>query len=354
MKVLADASLPGLIEAFPEPFQLTLYHHPDEIARLIPGQDALLCRSTLKVNQSLLKNYQPRYVATASSGTDHLDHCWLESQNIKVIDAKGCNARSVADYVIASVAYLQKQQLIQGKKAGIIGYGKVGTLVASRLQAARFQTVLYDPLKELREPHSFKSCALDDLYSVDLLCIHAELHGTQPYPSKDLINSAFLSKLNPGTVIINAARGGIVNEEDLLRTEKLTYCTDVYLNEPAVDERIIDKSTLSTPHIAGHSLEAKYIAVAMVSERLHQIAGVPNPVFATPQRMQVIRLDATQSWQDQVLSLYNPWDETMVLKQAEKKEAAFIRVRKNHQNRHDFLLYSNLDLGEQSRLLLGE
>lgn len=354
MKVLADASLPGLVEAFPEPFQLTLYHHPDEIARLIPGQDVLLCRSTLKVNQSLLKNYQPTYVATASSGTDHLDHCWLESQNIKVIDAKGCNARSVADYVIASVAYLQKQQLIQGEKAGIIGYGKVGTLVASRLQAAHFQTVLYDPLKELRERHSFKSSALDDLYSVDLLCIHAELHETQPYPSKDLINADFLAKLKPGAVIINAARGGIVTEEDLLHTEKLTYCTDVYLNEPAVDKRIIDKAALCTPHIAGHSLEAKYIAVAMVSERLHQIAGVPNPVFATPQRTQVIRLDATQSWQDQVLSLYNPWDETIELKQAENKESAFIRVRKNHQNRHDFLLYSNPDLGEQSRLLLGE
>lgn len=121
MNILADASLPGLKQAFPKPFHLTEYHHPDEIAQLLPGQDILLCRSTLKVNQSLLKNHCLQYVATASSGTDHLDHLWLGSQNIQVIDAKGSNAQAVADYVVACLAFWNNSTLSMGiKQASLV------------------------------------------------------------------------------------------------------------------------------------------------------------------------------------------------------------------------------------------
>ena len=88
MKILADASLPGLEQAFPKPFCITYYHHLEGIADLLPGQDVLLCRSTLKVNQSLFGTSHIPYVATASSGTDHLDVQWLTSQNTQVIDGK--------------------------------------------------------------------------------------------------------------------------------------------------------------------------------------------------------------------------------------------------------------------------
>lgn len=354
MNILADASLPGLNQAFPEPFHLTLYHHADEIIHLLSGQDVLLCRSTLKVNQSLLKNHSVRYVATASSGTDHLDHDWLVSQNIQIIDAKGCNARSVADYVVSSLAYLEQHQLIQGKKAGIIGMGKVGTQVATRLHAADFQTVTYDPLKAINEPQEFQSCVLEELFQSDLLCIHAELHNNQPYSSMNLIDQHFLAQLKPGCVIINAARGGIINEEALLHTQQpLTYCTDVFLNEPSVDKRIIDKATLCTPHIAGHSLEAKYVAVAMISAALHQQAGLPTPQFATPKIRKTLNIPDSPSWQRIALAIYNPLIETQQLKAAINKRSAFLTARKNHQNRHDFLLHVDSIWNQQTRLVLG-
>lgn len=331
MNILADASLPGLIEDFPEPFHLTYYRQPDEIQKLLPGQDVLLCRSTLKINAQLLQNHQLRYVATASSGTDHLDHDWLATQKIQIIDAKGSNACSVADYVVASLAYLEQHQLPQGKKAGIIGLGKVGTQVQERLQTAGFKVLTYDPLKALHEP--FQSCDLKDLWQVDLLCIHAELHDTEPYPSVNLINYDFLSHLKPGCVILNAARGGIVNEEDLLNTQqKFTYCTDVYWNEPAVDKRILQQAFLCTPHIAGHSLEAKYAAVAMISATLHQILGLENPKFAVPKITEVQKPGS-------ILSIYNPLEETLLLKNAEDIATTFLKVRKDHQKRHDFWVY---------------
>ncbi|WP_454785159.1 NAD(P)-dependent oxidoreductase [Legionella sp. WA2024007413] len=354
MNILADASLPGLDQAFPNPFNLTKYHHHDEITKLLPGQDVLLCRSTLKVNQSLLKNHCLQYVATASSGTDHLDHIWLDSQNIKIIDAKGSNAQAVADYVVACLALLEQQHLMHGDKAGIIGLGKVGTKVAARLQAADFKTITYDPLKAEREPAAFQSCSLEELYQVDLLCIHAELHNTHPYPSTNLINQNFLNQLKSGCVIINAARGGIVNEEELLHSTKpFIYCTDVYLNEPKINKRIIDKSTICTPHIAGHSLEAKYAAVAMVSSALHHIAGLSLPQFAVPSLPQILSFKKDKPWYDTILEIYNPLNETLALKQAADKNSTFLNVRTNHQTRHDFSQYfADSILDYKTKLLL--
>ena len=276
MNILADASLPGLDAAFPDPFNLTRYHTCDELMDKLCEHNILVCRSTLKVNEALLKNTHINCVATASSGTDHIDLKYLKQQRIQLFDAKGSNANSVADYVMSCIAYSDQQHLLKGKKVGIIGMGQIGTKVYARLTALGFQLHTYDPLKA-EQDSSFQSCELHDLFPCDLLCVHAQLHETQPYPSLNLIDNDFLSQLKPGCILINAARGGILNEEALLNTPiPLVYCTDVYLNEPEITKRIIDKATLCTPHIAGHNLEAKHAAVARVSEQIHRLAKLPH------------------------------------------------------------------------------
>lgn len=341
MNIIVDGSLPGIDAAFPWPFKVTRYYSEDELVHLLHQQDILLCRSTLKVNSALLKNTHLKYVATASSGTDHINRQDLCLQHIQLIDAKGCNATSVADYVISCIAYLDPKNLMAGKKAGIIGMGRVGTKVSTRLIAAGFDLLAYDPLKANRE-NEFQSCDLEDLYQCDVLCVHAELHATTPHPSVNLIDDAFLSRLKPGCIIINAARGGIINEEALLSTpQELIYCTDVYLNEPAIDTRIVDKTTLCTPHIAGHSLEAKYAAVALVSEQLHRLEGLPVPQYATPELTKSFDVQIEGPWQEQILSLYNPLDETLQLKLALDKKDEFLKLRQNHNTRHDFSVYLN-------------
>lgn len=331
MNILADESLPGLQAAFPKPFHVSTYAVEDEIPALLKNQDVLLCRSTLKVTAALLGNHPLKYLATASSGTDHLDHAYLQSRSIQTIDAKGANANAVADYVIASLAWLDSKKLIKGNKAGIIGMGQVGSKVFLRLLAADYEVCTYDPLKT-----NFQSCELKELYNCDVLFVHAQLHHTFPFPSFNLINQQFLQQLKPGCIIINAARGGIINEQALLDNKQpLVYCTDVYLNEPTIDKRIVDMATLCTPHIAGHSLEAKYRTVALVSEQLHRIAKLPVPLYQSPLE-QVLIPEKGISWQDLALSLYNPINETIELKNASHLESAFLNVRKNHINRHDF------------------
>jgi erythronate-4-phosphate dehydrogenase len=345
MKILADATLPHLDELFSTSFQLIRYHTQDELVTHLPDSDLLLCRSTLKVNAHLLMHSTIQCVATASSGVDHIDADYLAKRGIQQLDAKGCNAEAVTDYVQSTVTWLKANHLIQGYSAGIIGAGEVGRCVAQRLRAMNFDVIQYDPLKAHLDPH-FQSCTLAALTACNLLSIHANLHDTQPFPSRDLLNPSFLSQLQPHSILINAARGGIVNEDALLHSKQpLTYCTDVYLNEPHVDPRIIDYATLCTPHIAGHSIEAKLRAVEQISRALHLQHHLSPPKFSLLSQPNDPCASSFQPLTpDQILHCYNPCIETVAFKAAPNKDAAFLNLRQAHTHRHDFSRYANTTL----------
>ncbi len=347
VKILADASLPGLDASFKKPFKLTSYQNKQMLMDALPYHDVLLCRSTLKVNAALLKNSKLSCVATASSGVDHIDKDYLKTQNIALFDAKGCNAEAVADYVLATLAYLKIHNKISGSgmRAGVVGAGEVGSRVIQHLKALGFKVFAYDPLKP-----NFASCTFEALTHCDVLCIHANLHNTKPYPTKNLLNTAFFEALKPNTVIINAARGGIIDETELLSTQKnIIYCTDVYLNEPSINPEIINYATLCTPHIAGHSIEAKQNAVIHLSQKLHAhfsltyslrtptCSGYPDNIKTTgclgqaeARRLEEIFTKSMGS----ILNLYNPLAETLKLKKVTDKQAAFTTLRRQHRRHH--------------------
>lgn len=351
MKILADATLPNLSILFREPLILATYKNQKELHDLLPESEVLLCRSTLKITKELLADSKIKCVASASSGIDHIDSKYLKNAGIKLFDAKGSNARSVADYVIATVAYLSKYNLIKGNKAGVIGIGEVGKLVVERLEAAGFEVICFDPLKEkLNSNYSYRS--LDELTKCDLISVHANLHNIKPHASLNLISSNFINALKPNTVIINAARGGIINEQALLNNlNPLTYCTDVYTNEPNINKDLIDKATICTPHIAGHSIEAKDGAVLNLSQQLHQYYGLSIPLFNQNFNTQPQLQD--KAWQDLILDLYNPIKDTKILKTTSTIAESFLIQRKSHTNRHDFSFYNASLLNDKTKLLLG-
>ncbi len=354
IKILADATLPNLVEFFNPRFDLTLFHSKEHLMELLPHNKVLLCRSTLTVNESLLNHHSIECVATASSGSDHIDKAYLNHHHITCFDAKGSNARAVADYVISSIATLKQANKITGNLAGVIGVGEVGTRVVSRLKAAEFNVICYDPIK-MQHDKEFISCKLTELMSCNLLCIHANLHKTPPFSSWDLLNADFLAQLNPNVTIINASRGGIVNEDALLSSIKpITYCTDVYLNEPDINPEIINFSTLCTPHIAGHSIEAKHNMVAYVIQKLHRHYGLEAP----PVKISISKHDLTityqTDWQAYALELYNPLGDTKILKQASEKKEAFLVQRNAHKDRHDFNVYKMKNLNQQTKRVLDQ
>lgn len=345
MKILADASLPHLKTWFNPAFLLSTYKNEQELCTLLSQHDILICRSTLRVDATLLANSPIQAVATASSGTDHVDISYLKSRNIPLFDAKGANAHAVADYVMCVLASLQSCSKLQGMQAAVIGMGAVGVLVAARLEQLQFKVHCYDPLRALFDP-IFNSCSWEAVLQCDVICIHANLHDEPPFPSKHLFNADCFAKLKPQVVIINAARGGIVDEADLLSAScPITYCTDVYHHEPEVDTTLVQYATICTPHIAGHSKEAKSTAIEYISRKIHhhyqlpfimdkpypEAADSPTSVFVMPSR----RL----AWEDFALAVYNPMQDTMYLKNACNKERAFVQLRTGHY-RHDFCCYA--------------
>ncbi|MCX7090097.1 MAG: 4-phosphoerythronate dehydrogenase [Legionellales bacterium] len=337
IKMIADASLPDLSHLFPTSFQVTRFVEARDLREQISDQDVLLCRSTLKVDADLLAESRIACVATVSSGTDHISAGYVAQRKIHVIDAKGTNASAVADYVVACLASLQ-QQGFGGQQAGVIGMGAVGTTVTTRLQELDFQVHGYDPLRAMQDTQ-FSTCDLNALLVCDLLCVHANLHDQVPYASRHLLDATFLSQLKPGTVIINAARGGIVDESALLAcTQPLRYCTDVYVGEPNIRAEVIEYATLCTPHIAGHSIEAKRRALQEVSQKIYHWFGLPAPILPHL-AVQLPQRAPSTAWQANILSLYNPEHETQILKKARDLPKEFLALRAAHQGRHDFNCY---------------
>ena len=190
MKILCDHTLHQL--PYAKEFHYTTYASQAELSQKIHQAKILICRSTLKITSQLLHNTHLKYIATASSGIDHIDLDLLTKHKITLLDAKGCNANSVANYVMACLAALQ----VIPTTVGIIGMGTVGNRVKQGLLTTGFNVYEYDPYLNLHDLVALKHC--------EIICIHANLHHNQPYPSDHLINDDFLNSCR-AKIIINAA-----------------------------------------------------------------------------------------------------------------------------------------------------
>lgn len=332
LKILADETLPNL-DLFAHPFTVTRYHTLDTLKASLPTHDILLCRSTLPVNALLLENTSIQCVATASSGIDHIDISYLKQRQISLFDAKGCNAHAVADYVTCTLSWMIKHWQLNTKTAGVIGLGHVGKKVTERLNAFGLSVRCYDPLRESIDK-SFNSCTLEEIQACDAIFLHANLHDRAPFSTQKLISHDFLQRLAPETLLINAARGCIVDEQALL-SSSVIYCTDVYAHEPNIQPDIIDFATLCTPHIAGHSIEAKQNAVIQLALQLYVHFKVSPPSNISIAEPVDITFNKSLTLEENWLKHYDPSHETSILKSATDKTQAFLQLRAAHHFRHD-------------------
>ncbi len=349
MKIVADDSIPIIKEYFPPPFQLERIPF-NQLAKSLNDADILICRSTLKVNRQLLEKSRIKLVASATSGTDHIDTAYLEQKKIQLIDAKGANASAVADYILAVTAALNFNPF--DKTIGIIGLGQVGSQVWQRFSALQATILINDPIKAISS--NIKSVDLNELKTCDLVTIHTPLTKTSPHPSYHLLDAKFLKNLKPGAILINAARGGVVDERALIKYgQHLIYCADVYENEPLIEKAIINACQIATPHIAGHSIEAKLLAPIYLSRKIHDVyqLKMPNPSHSLTNNQ--IKVSSSIDWQSLVLSLYDPRHESLLLKSSPDNESlqrAFNELRQKHKTRHGFNTHQIID--KQSNELL--
>ncbi|MCH9716153.1 MAG: 4-phosphoerythronate dehydrogenase, partial [Gammaproteobacteria bacterium] len=114
------------------------------------------------------------------------------------------------------------------------------------------------------------------------------------------------------------------------------YCTDVYQNEPEINPDIIQHATLCTPHIAGHSIEAKSHAVLHLTQLLHAHFNFNMPQPIQIQTTKPPHSYKSRAWEKSILNLYTPLIETQALKQASDSKATFLGLRRAHTHRHHF------------------
>jgi len=224
------------------------------------GSEIIIVRSTTEVNEELLKGTEIKFVGTATSGFNHLDLEYLEKVGIEYFIAKGCNANSVAEYVIFGIlhwSFLNEIDLSR-KSIGIIGYGNVGSIVARYSKHIGLNVFINDPpLFENKCVYDYKYLHLEELISrVDIISVHTPLVNDGKYPTRYLLNKDNLNRLNNGALIINSARGGIV-DEDFYIGKGISSIFDVWENEPKYNQELANQSLIATPHIAGYSRNAK-------------------------------------------------------------------------------------------------
>ena len=250
--------------------------------KLLPGRiitndvlrntDILIVRSITNVNEELLRNTPVKFVGTATIGTDHIDLDYLKKYNIAFADAKGCNAYSVAEYVVAALLNLSVRFdfSLKDKSIGIVGVGNVGSKVAGFAEALGMKVLLNDPpLRRGGDKRSF--VGLDEILSADIITLHTPLNLKGVDKTFHFFDNKLLNRIKDGAILINSSRGAVINNNDLLSVidkKKLKVVLDVWENEPNPNVGVLNEVVIATPHIAGYSLEGKVNGTQMVYNSL--------------------------------------------------------------------------------------
>ncbi len=257
MVIVCDAHIPYLVEAIRKAW-------PDiEISPMEPEQidaaavrhaDVLVVRTRTKVNEALLAGSSVRLVCTATIGFDHIDTAYCDAHGILWTACPGCNAQAVCDYIEEALNEFTNHQLaiINPPTIGVIGVGHVGTLVAKMAERRGLKVLLNDPPKGI-------GISLDEIAkNCDIITFHVPLTSNPltPNPTFHLCDATFLACCKPHAWIINAARGGVVDEQALLCSGH-PYILDTWENEPHIDPAVLQHAFRASMHIAGYSVEGK-------------------------------------------------------------------------------------------------
>ena len=274
----------------------------DDAPRLLreaPSADAIIVRNRTQVRGELLAALVTcRVVGRLGVGLDNIDVAACEARRIQVIPATGANALSVAEYVIASAilllrgAYqstagvaaggwprtaLSSGREVSGKTLGLVGFGSIGQLTARLAQGLGMTVVAFDAMMDAANPvfaqTGVRCAGLDELTAMsDVISLHVPLLDA----TRDLFNAQRVARMKPGAVLINTARGGVVDEAALAAALKAGHlggaAMDVFVAEPmpANNVWIGCPNLLLTPHIAGLTAEANERVSGLIAERVLQ------------------------------------------------------------------------------------
>jgi erythronate-4-phosphate dehydrogenase len=268
MKIIADQSIPLVCEVFSHLGDIVTVPGREITSEVVRDAGILLVRSVTRVDRGLLDDSSVKFVATATTGIDHVDTEYLKSRGIGFGYAPGSNARSVAEYTFAALVYCSRKCSfnLREKVVGIVGVGNIGKRVLSRARILGTECLCNDPPRARREgPEQFVS--LDELLSrADVVTIHVPLIHRGIDATLRMVDKAFLSRMKTGAFLVNTSRGKVVDEEVLKKASARLggLVLDVWDNEPAIDTGLLAMTECATPHIAGYSYDGKANGTGMI------------------------------------------------------------------------------------------
>lgn len=283
-------------------FDETLCERPGDLLAAVADAGALIVRNRTQVTAELIAA-APKLLAVGRLGVglDNIDLDACKQRDIAVLPAIGANAASVAEYVLCTAmmllrapvfsgtsqlqagkwprADLSKGKEIAGKTMGLIGFGSIGQTTASLARAAGFATLAHDdflPADHDAWTRTSRAPTLDELLAgSDVISLHCPLTKD----TKNLIGAKQLAAMKPGAILINTARGGIVDEQALaeaLRSGHLGGAAiDVFASEP-IDEQTARTfagltNIILTPHVAGVTIESNERISSITAENVLRV-----------------------------------------------------------------------------------
>lgn len=257
--------------------------------------DVLIVRTRTRCDRSLLEGSKVKLIVTATIGYDHIDTAYCDLAGIRWTNCPGCNANSVCCYVHHALEATER--LNSSYTIGIVGVGHVGSLVAADLEASGMNVFLCDPPREAAgdwvEGHNFVDLATLQA-EADIITFHTPLTKDGPYATYHLADAAFFQQLRHRPLIINASRGGVVDNKALLQALNDRLVADAVIDtwegEPVISRELLSRVAIATPHIAGYSADGKANATRMSLEAVAQFIGsdfVPSIVLPDAPKLTV-------------------------------------------------------------------
>ncbi len=254
----------------------------DEIKELLPKVSGMVIRSATAPDKAMMDAAPNlKYIIRAGEGTDNIDRAYAAEKGIKVSNTPGANNNSAAEHAIAlMMSTLRRipwahQSMKEGrwdkslftgvelanKKVGILGFGRIGQIVAKRLQGFDVEVNFFDPMVESVDiPNCTKVNTVEEIFSEnDIITIHTPLIDA----TRNLVNYDLMSKMHGNAILVNCARGGIVVEEDLLlalqRKVFRAAAFDVFSTEPLEENSKLREleNFIMTPHLGASTEEAQ-------------------------------------------------------------------------------------------------
>jgi (S)-sulfolactate dehydrogenase len=287
----------ALSQRFDVDYRPKLVDEPSALEAAVAEADGWIVRNRTQVRGQLLDAAQRlRVVGRLGAGLDNIDVERCQARGIRVIPASGANAESVAEYVITAALgglrgvffatraveagtwprlMLSQGREAAGKMLGVIGLGNIGRLVARKAAALGMRVIAHDPHVPIADPAwrdvESPPRSLDELLEEsDVVSLHIPLNAE----TRGLLSASRLARMKPNAVLINTARGGLIDEHTLasmLRSGKLGGAAlDVFEQEPLPKNSHLAQvpGLLLTPHIAGVTLESNERVSALIAQQV--------------------------------------------------------------------------------------